>query len=237
MSRKLFSPIMIFLFIPFAYASKTHQVELGVPTLLKTGERIQLKGTTYELALANFFEPVKCAVPGFNCGAGYRPPSPHFSVQCKSIPCPYFYETQVKGQNSVEVVIHSEESCAALKSAASSCFYGYSRSVVKKAEDCLNLKTALGRYHCVQRFHLSLPESMRTVCDDLPKDIPGLQASCWYDWAIRFKDSRFCASFTKEDTDGSSRCWAKMAQELKDRTLCMKIPPGDHYRGICERQE
>jgi hypothetical protein len=75
---------------------------------------------------------------------------------------------------------------------------------------------------------------MRGVCDGLPGDIPYLRSNCLYDWAIRYRDPGYCHKFTKQEIDGAARCWNKMAEELKDKTLCENIPPGNHYRGLCD---
>jgi hypothetical protein len=219
------------LFSAPTWAGVNHEVELGQKITVKSGDVVKLKGQHYSVTVGASHEPVECAVPGFNCGSGYIPPAPTFQEKCAAPPCPYFFAPEVKDGNTADLTIHNEKSCEQLKAQANTCFYSYARTL-KSAEGCSILKGAVGRYYCLQVYAVALPQ-FRDVCDGLPADIHALRENCYYDWAIRYRDARFCNKFDPKDFGGAERCWLKMAEVLKDRSLCRNIKKEPSYVEQC----
>ena len=208
-----------------------HEVTVGQKIGVASGDTVRLKGKSFEVKIRAAGESVPCAVPGFNCGEGYVPPHPTFQAQCEEKPCPWFFHAEVKDATHADLVIHTEDSCAALGNASKNCFYSFSGGV-KTAEGCLALKTPLGRYHCIQRFQVALPE-LRDLCPKLPADIFALRENCYYEWAERYRDASFCKKFDVKDYSGAERCWLHMARQLKDPSLCSNIKIEPSYVGQC----
>lgn len=229
-----------FFFLTLFFGVRTHaailEVQLGVPVKFQSGDEIKLKDSKYTVKVGGPYEPVKCAIPGQNCGAGYSPPRPIFDVQCIEDPCPYVMDSETTSGTTGTIVVHSEETCGAKKHQANSCFYQFARAY-KSDEGCKNLKTALGRYQCLVVYPNSTRPEFRQLCDELPVEIFALRWNCYYDWAIRYKDSTFCDKYPKEDGSGRDRCLLKMAERLKDKSLCKKISDSkEHsYVELCQQ--
>lgn len=225
--------LFLALFPAAVFAGITHEVELGQRITVKSGEVVKLKGREYSVSVGDPYEPVKCAVPGKNCGAAYQPPAPTFREKCTGSPCPYFFSPEVKGADTAALTLHDENTCGALKHQANACFYDFARRL-NAAEGCSALKTALGRYHCLQMFSGQALVDFRGVCDALPSDIHALRENCYYDWAIRYRDAGFCKKFDAKDFSGAERCWLRMAELLKDRSLCNQIKKEPSYVEQCQ---
>jgi len=214
--------IFLLLILMSSAFAKTHEVNLAEKVTFTTGDVIKLKGTNYSIEVGGPYEPVQCAMPGQNCGAGYRPPVPTFKVNCSETPCSYILHTFNQSGTSGTLSIETEETCLKKAHQANSCFYDYARAL-KSDEGCMQLKTAVGKFHCLKRFHNSARAENKGLCDQLPKEIYALQWDCFYDYAILYKDPSFCAKFEKKDVEIADRCWNRMAQVMKDKSLCQKI--------------
>jgi hypothetical protein len=213
--------LLLILFINSSLAI-TREVSLSEKVTFNTGDVITLKGTDYSISVSDPYEPVKCAIPGRNCGKGYRPPVPTFDVKCSESPCPYILQNFNQSGTSGTLSIETEETCVSKGHQADNCFYVYARSL-KTDDGCMTLKTALGKFYCLKKFDNSARTENKGLCDQLPKDISGLQWGCFYDYAILYRDPSFCAKFDKTDVEIADRCWKKMAEVMKDKTLCRKI--------------
>jgi len=227
--------IFLLLILMSSAFAKTHEVSLSESVTFNTGDLISLKGTSYSVEVGGPYEPVKCAIPGRNCGAGYTPPRPVFNIKCAGDPCPYILQTFNQSGTSGTLSVETEETCVQKGNQANTCFYDYARGL-KSDEGCMKLKTALGKFHCLKRFeHTARPEN-KTLCDQLPKEIYSLRENCYYDYAILYKDPSLCEKFDKKNPSGADRCWNKMAEVMKDKTLCLKIS-GDKtnsYKALCD---
>lgn len=216
-----------------ALCGVNHDVAIGQKVFVASGDTVRLKGKNYSVIVGQAPESVPCAVPGRNCGSGYVPAHPIFTVKCPQSPCPYFLNSNDQSSTTAEVVIHTEESCSALKHMADSCFYSFARTL-KSVDECTVLKGALGRYFCIMRFQNTVPSGFRSICDQLPQDIYGLRGNCYYEWAIRLKDSSFCDKYEPGDFSGSERCWLKMVEILKDKSLCRHVKKEPLYVEQCQ---
>ena len=67
--------VVILFFISWNHEafSKNYEVGISEKVSFQTGDVIKLKGTDYSVEIGSF-KGSECAVPGFNCGSGYRPP-------------------------------------------------------------------------------------------------------------------------------------------------------------------
>jgi len=108
---------------------------------------------------------------------------------------------------------------------------------VKSGEECLSLVAPLGQYYCLERFSRFKSDEIKNLCDKLPSDIYALRWNCFYNYAVRFNDEKFCEKYsqTAEDISGKNRCYLKMAQLLNDKKLCQKIvkTSSDSYLEQC----
>lgn len=211
------------------------EIDLSQKTKFKVGDTFNLKKSKVSLTIG-FDKGSECAVPGYNCGAGYIPPHPIYTLNCDNqVPCPYVVLMNANDSDKGIISIETEETCT--KSDPKTCFYQFGRSF-KTDIECLKLKTALGQYHCLEIFPLSTMPEIKSLCEKLPKDIYALQWNCFYEYAIRFKDPSFCNKYsnTKEDISGKNRCYLKMAEMLKDKQYCQPIVAAqdDSYKAQCE---
>jgi hypothetical protein len=227
--------LFLILLVSAAFA-KTHEVSLGEKVVFTTGDVITLKGTNYSITVGDPYEPVACAIPGQNCGKGYRPPEPTFDVKCSKSPCPYIFQNSNQSGTSGTLSIETEETCVSKGHQADSCFYAYSNSL-KTDDGCMTLKTAMGKFYCLKRFRKSARPENKGLCDQLPKDNYELRWDCFYEYAYLYKDPSFCAKFDKKDAEIADRCWSHMAEVMKDKSLCQKISVTKNhtYKEQCDR--
>jgi hypothetical protein len=214
------------------WQADTVAVELSQRVRFKSGDTITLRGG--ELVVQIGSDPgTTCAVPGFNCGSGYRPPTPTFQITCRnSDPCAYVVVTNVSDATTGTLSIENEQSCET--SNPEQCFSEFAR-LFSDDSGCMKLTTPMGRYYCLQRFTQSARVENKQLCDQLPKDVYALQWNCFYDYAIRFRDPAFCEKYSAQDASGRARCLLKMADLLRDKSYCAKIPEStEHsYRAQC----
>lgn len=200
--------------------AKTYEVGLSEKVLFSKGDIIKLKNTNFSVEIGSF-PGTACAVPGFNCGSGYRPPSPTFETNCGTQkPCQYIVLAFPTDGSSGSLTIESEESC--VKNDPKNCFYAFAGQF-KSDDGCMKLKSPLGRYYCLERFSDSKRPENRDLCEQLPTDIYALRWNCYYEYAIRYSDASFCDKYPASDFSGKDRCLLKMAELLKDQSLCKKI--------------
>jgi hypothetical protein len=160
-------------------------------------------------------------VPGFNCGSGYRPPSPAFSIECgKQKKCPFVIMHETKTATSGILSIEDENSCE--KNDPSNCYAQFARSFMGDYQ-CMEFKTPLGRYYCLKQFAESARPENRNLCDQLPESIYALKWNCFYEYAFRYRDASFCDKYPEKDVSGKDRCYLQMANILKDQSFCKKI--------------
>lgn len=214
--------ILILLYVvgPQNSFAKTYEVGLTEKVFFSKGDIIKLKHTDFSVEIG-FFPGTTCAVPGFNCGSGYRPPSPTFEIKCgtqKS--CPYIVLGFPSDGSSGSLTIESEESCA--KNDPKNCFYAYARQF-KSDDGCMKLKSPLGRYYCLELFSDSKRPENRGLCEQLPAEIYALRWNCYYEYAVRYRDASFCDKYLASEFSGRDRCLLKMAELLKDQSFCKKI--------------
>jgi hypothetical protein len=203
----------------FAY-SKSYEVGISEKVSFQTGDIIKLMGTDYSVEIG-FFPGSKCAVPGFNCGSGYIPAHPTYDVKCGALtPCPYILMNYPVDGKSGSLTIETEESCT--KNKLSNCFSTYAGQFTND-EGCMKLKSPFGRYHCLERFPDSRRLENKALCEQLPAEIYALRWNCFYEYAVRYRDASFCDKYTVSEFSGRDRCLLKMAEILKDYSLCKKI--------------
>jgi hypothetical protein len=217
----------------FAY-SKSYEVGISEKVSFQTGDIIKLKGTDYSVEIG-FFAGSECAVPGFNCGSGYRPPHPTYNVKCGAIaPCPYILMHYPVDDRSGSLTIENEESCT--KNKLDNCFSTYAGQFTND-EGCMKLKSPFGRYYCLQRFADSKRPENKALCEQLPADIYALRWNCFYEYAIRYKDASLCDKYPASEFSGRDRCLLKMAEILKDYSLCKKISASKEHSYVDQCQQ
>lgn len=200
--------------------SKTHEVGISEKVSFSVGDVIKLKGTDYSVKIG-LFPGTECAVPGFNCGSGYRPPHPSYDIECGMVsPCPYILMDYPVDSTTGYLTIETEESCT--KNRLKNCFLTYARQFTTD-EGCMKLKSPFSRYHCLELFNDSRRPENKTLCEQLPEDIYALRWNCFYEYAIRYRDASFCDKYAASELSGRDRCLLKMAELLKDHSLCKKI--------------
>lgn len=200
--------------------AQNHVVALSQNVDFKIGDVIKLKGTDFSVTIGHD-EGSVCAVPGKNCGAGYRPPTPTFAIDCGNVErCPYVAMAIAKDGRSGQLTIENEASCE--KNRPENCFDEFARRF-KNDEGCMTLKTPMGKYYCLRRFEQSARPENKDLCDQLPEAIFGLRWNCYYEHAIRYRDPIYCDRYPAKDASGRDRCLNKMAELLKDKSLCRKI--------------
>jgi hypothetical protein len=211
--------------------AKTSEVTIAEKVPFQAGNTYQLKGSDFSVEVGN--DPgSKCAVPGFNCGSGYIPPHPTFKINCGTQkPCPYAVMANSKDSTSGILSIESESSCE--KNQPEQCFWEFSRQY-KTDEGCMELKSPIGQYYCLKRFENSQRAENRGLCNKLPADIYALRWNCYYEYAIRYKDPSFCENYSAAEVSGKERCWLKMAELMKDKSLCKKITKEKLYVEQCQ---
>lgn len=235
MYKDLFLIYFVFIFGHFANGAEKI-VSLSEKTHFTVGDTFKLISTNVSVKI-EFDKGSECAVPGYNCGAGYRPPHPIYKLNCDNLnPCPYIVMMVATDSNKGIISIENEDSC--VKSDPKMCFYELGKSF-KSDIDCLKLKTPLAQYYCLEVFQTSTLKVARTLCDTLPKDIYALQWNCFYDYAIRYRDPTFCEKYSnlKQDLSGKSRCYLKMAELFKDKKFCKNIiaSKDDSYKEQCDQ--
>ena len=214
--------------------AETTVVSLSDKIKFKTGDVIQLKDSEYSVTIG-FDKGSKCAVPGFNCGSGYQPPRPTFSIQCGKInPCPYvaliFPNDSTTGLLSIENIKSCETHDTEI------CFREFA-NLFKKDVGCMNISNPDGRYYCLKNFENSKLIENKKLCDELSPSVYALKWNCFYEYAIRYKDQNFCDKYSAKESSGRNRCFLKMAEILKDKSLCSKINKNseDSYLEQCQK--
>lgn len=214
--------LLIFLFILSISPSfaKNLLVELSQNVEFNSGDIITLKDSDFSVKIGT--DPGSdCAVPGFNCGSGYRPPSPTYTISCgKHKSCPYVLMTEHKDATSGKLSIEDEQSCE--KKDPPNCFYQFAQNF-KNDEGCMKLKSPSGRYYCLKRFELSTRPENRGLCEQLPESVYALRWNCFYEYAVRYRDASFCDKYPAKESSGRDRCLLQMATILHDKSLCKKI--------------
>ena len=226
--------ILLTLLLSSISFSGTHIVSLSQEVIFKPGDVIKLKNTTFSITIG-LNKGTSCAVPGKNCGSGYIPPHLTIKSDCgEEKSCQYFIIDSIIDIKEGKLSIETEETC--LNKNFEICFNNYSRSL-QSDEDCSVLKTAVGKYHCLKRFYSSKRPENKNLCDQLPDSIYALKWNCYYEFAIRYKDSSFCEKYSKEEFSGKDRCYLKMAEIFKDKKFCSKISDTkEHtYREQCSQ--
>lgn len=217
---------LLFIF-PILTFAKTYEVQLSQKQSLQPGDKIKLQNTNYEVVYKGVIEPVACANPGQNCGATYQPPHPEFEVNC-SKDCSYVY---VEGLQNVlpeiNLSIESEETCT--KDSTNYCIKKFGQSF-KTGQECLQLKTALAKFHCLGRFPKDAPKDAKNICDEIPKEF---KTNCLAEYASRYGDSSFCSKISKEEPAVKDRCYYFLAKDKKDLKLCKKIAAKSDYYKKC----
>ncbi len=200
--------------------SKSTEIGLSEKVTFKKGDRFKLKSEEFSVEIGS--DPgTHCAVPGFNCGSGYRPPRPTFKTECGTHKvCPYIIMSDIRGSETGFLTIESAESCE--KSNPEQCYFSFGRHY-KSDDGCMNLKTDLGKYYCLKAYEKSKRPENKTLCDRLPKDVYGLRGNCFYEYAVRYLDVSFCDKYEPSELSGRDRCLLHMAELLKDKSLCKKI--------------
>lgn len=211
-----------FLFIislPSSFA-KNQIVELSQNVEFNTGDILNLKGT--EFAVKIEADPgTECAVPGLNCGSGYRPPSPKYIVDCGTHrSCPYVLMTAHKTATSGSLSIEDEKSCE--KKDPPNCFYQFANNF-KTDDGCMKLKSPSGIYYCLKKFPSSARPENKGLCEQLPESVYALRWNCFYEYADKYRDASFCDKYSAAESSGRDRCLLQMARILQDQTLCTKI--------------
>lgn len=211
--------------------AKTIEASLSQKIPFQVGHTYKLKDADFSLEIGA--DPgSKCAVPGFNCGAGYIPAHPTFKTKCgNQKPCPYIVMANAKDATSGILSFESESSCEHHK--PEQCFREFSKQF-ETDEGCMKLKSPLGQYYCLERFPNSQQPQNRDLCNKLPSDIYGLRWNCYYDYAIRYKDPSFCELYPEKEFSGKERCWLKMAELMKDKSICKKIVKEALYVEQCQ---
>ncbi len=211
--------------------AKIIEVSLSEQVSFQAGNTYHLKGSYFSVEVGT--NPgTKCAVPGFNCGSGYTPPHPTFNINCNShMPCDYTVMTNAKDSSTGILSIESESSCE--KKQPEQCFMAFSQQH-KTDEGCMKMKTPMGKYYCLDRFKNSHRPENKALCNKLPAEIYALRWNCYYEYAIRYRDPSFCENYSEAETSGKERCWLKMADLMKDKSLCKKITKDKSYMEQCQ---
>ena len=214
--------------------TKSYIVGISEKVSFQKGDIVKLKGTDYSVEIG-FFAGSKCAVPGFNCGSGYRPPHPTYNVKCGSLtPCPYILMNYPADDTSGSLTIENEDSCN--KNKLDNCFSTYAGQFTND-EGCMKLKSPFGRYYCLQRFADSKRPENKALCEQLPADIYALRWNCFYEYAVRYQDPSFCDKYSTSDFSGRDRCLLKMAEILQDYSLCKKISASKEHSYVEQCQQ
>jgi hypothetical protein len=224
--------IFFLLSIQFSFAETTI-ISLSQKVPFKSGDSFALRGSNYTVQVeANLGST--CAVPGFNCGSGYIPPHSTFKIKCENQNyCPYILMAFPDSGTSGHLSIENELSCEQHEPAL--CFREMAKEF-KTDDKCMRLKSSLGKYYCLQLFPLSARSNNLGLCDELPNSIFALRWNCYYEYAIKYKDLRFCDKYSSAELSGKERCLLKMAEILKDKTICEKITLNkeNSYREQCQ---
>jgi len=209
--------IIIFLVFILNSLAAIKPVEMSTEFQYQSGDKIVLNKHDFSVEVSSD-SGTECAVPGFNCGSGYRPPHPIFKIVCgQSGICPYvFVNKQILTASSGVATIESIKKCEQEENEL--CLRSYVNQVIK-AEDCLIYRPLI--QYC---FSLAIPQTARGLCDQLPEGKnPYRKNNCFYDYAVSFKDPSLCDKFKPEDFQQRDRCLGRLAQTLRDKSLCHKI--------------
>ncbi len=224
-------PLFFFLLItsiPSSFA-KNQIVELSQNVVFNSGDTITLKDSVFSVKIGS--NPgTNCAVPGFNCGSGYMPPTPSYNINCgQQKDCPYVLMTDHKTATTGTLSIEDEKSCE--NKDPPNCFYQFARNF-STDEGCMKFKSPSGRYYCLKKFESSARSENRSLCDQLPESVYALRWNCYYEHAIRYRDASFCDKYPKSENSGRDRCLLKMAEILHDQSLCKKISESKEHSYI-----
>lgn len=200
--------------------AKSHQVELSQRIEFNAGDIITLKNSSFTIKIDS--DPgTACAVPNFNCGSGYKPPRPSFKVECGKVKsCPYVLMAEIKTATSGILSIEDEKSCETNN--PENCFYQFAQNF-KTDDGCMELKSPSGRYYCLKKFETSAKAENKGLCEQLPESVYALRWNCFFEYAIRYRDASFCDRYSAKESSGRDRCLLKMAQLLRDKSLCKNI--------------
>lgn len=227
------SSLFFFFITLFGQAfAKEKIINLSQRIEFKIGESFRLYNSDFSVTIDHFSGSV-CAVPGKNCGSGYRPPSPIYKINCSGKnPCPYVLMTFPKDDKSGLFSIEDQDSCE--KNNPEICFFEFAKLFIDDS-GCASLKSAIGRYYCLKRFPNSVREENKNICDQLPESIFALRWNCFYEYAIRYRDPAFCDKYPLKNINGKDRCLLKIAEILKNKSYCRKISSSkDHtYKEQC----
>lgn len=207
------------LFISNANAITT-EVALSEKVKFNKGDVIKLRDTEYSITVG-FDKGTKCAVPGFNCGSGYEPPHPIFVVNCGSAKtCPYIFMQSYQSATSGSLSIENLKSCETHQ--PENCFRRFAESY-KEDKDCMGIDNMDGRYYCLKKFENSKMPENKNLCDLLSDSVYALKWNCFYEYAIRYNDQSICDKYPSKEINGRNRCLLKMAEVLRDKSICNKI--------------
>lgn len=222
---------ILYLVISNVVFGETHNIELSQQINVEIEDVVKTKDGSYS-AVIKMSEASDCAVPGFNCGAGYRPSAPYIEETCKAKSCDgkgSVYYSAGKLVFSLE----NEESCLTKKN-NQTCFHLLTKDV-QADKDCNKFNSHVAKYYCLNNFDQSNLKENRDLCDKLPSDIYGLKWNCFYEWAIRYKDPSFCEQYSKTQLSGKNRCYLKMAVLFNSNKYCKNIEKNneDSYLEQC----
>ncbi len=216
--------------------AREHTVSIGEHIRVASEDRVKLKDSYYSVRVER--NPgTSCAVPGFNCGSGYIPPHIVFISDCgKEKYCPFVAVSTSGDDKTADLVIRDEKSCEAEKHNSNICFYDFARQF-KTDLGCSSLKSALGRYYCLEFYQDSKRPENKSLCDQLPAEIYALRWNCFANYAVRYRDPTFCDKYSEQDVDGKDRCYLKMAEIFSDQQHCKKISESksNTYKEQCSK--
>ena len=217
---KIILYVLLIIIIPINTAfGKIHVVSISQTIPVTLGDTIQTKDKLYS-AIVKITKSSDCAVPGFNCGAGYQPARYYLEESCKKDPCENSGSVYYSGEKLV-FSLENEQSCLKKKN-NKTCFYSLYKRVLIDS-DCSKFESTTGKYYCLNKFSQSRLKSNRELCDKLPSGTYALKWNCFYEWAIRYKDPLFCEKYSASQLSGRNRCFLKMANLLKSKAMCKKI--------------
>jgi hypothetical protein len=196
------------------------EVSLSEKVKFTRGDVIKLRDKEYSITVG-FYEGSKCAVPGFNCGSGYRPPHVTFMVNCGTAKvCPYIHMAFSNSSTTGTISIEDLKSCETHE--PERCFREFAE-VYKEDKGCMNISNFDGRYYCLKKFEYSKMPENKNLCDLLSDSVYALKWNCFYEYAIRYNDQSICDKYPSKEVDGRNRCLLKMAELAKDKSICKKI--------------
>jgi hypothetical protein len=217
---KLFILFFLWCFSINSFSAPVIKVSLSEKVKFAKGDVIELINEKFSIIIG-FDEGSKCAVPGFNCGSGYIPPHPTYTVNCgERSPCPYIFMAASENSFSGTISIESLKSCETHE--PERCYLEFANGF-KEDKECMNISNLNGRYYCLKKFeHSKLPEN-KNLCDSLSDSVYALKWNCYYEYAIRYNDPALCEKYQDKEIDGKNRCFLKMAELNRDKKLCNKI--------------